>query len=165
MMIIETSIEWFKIVRVLFFDLEEVSKGNTSYMDKSSSGASQLFNYTLMCTYSHTFHFVFGKISEFKWEFTPLLKDFAIIPIHILIKKYQANALVERLHQIIYNMIITKDIDRKAYDYIYPWVDNLTSIALLIREFYHWTFGFISGKAVFGRDILFNIMLIFIGML
>ena len=66
MMIIETSIEWFKIVRVLFFDLEEVSKGNTSYMDKSSSGASQLFNYTLMCTYSHTFHFVFGKISEFK---------------------------------------------------------------------------------------------------
>ena len=38
-----------------------------------------------------------------------------------LYKNPQSNTLVERIYQVIYNMILIKDIDRKSCDYIYPW--------------------------------------------
>ena len=37
----------------------------------------------------------------------------------------QANALVEQVHQLIYNMLVTKDIDNKVFNYIYPWGETL----------------------------------------
>ena len=36
-------------------------------------------------------------------------------------KKPQSNAMLECIHQVIYNMFVTKDIDRKVYDYIDTW--------------------------------------------
>ena len=37
----------------------------------------------------------------------------------------QANAPVERLHQVIYNMLVTKDIDKSFFNYIYPFDETL----------------------------------------
>ena len=37
---------------------------------------------------------------------------------------------MERVHQVILNMIVTKDIDNKVFDHIDPWGETLESIAL-----------------------------------
>ena len=38
------------------------------------------------------------------------------------------------MHQVIYNMVVAKDIDNKAFDYIYPWDETLASVAWEIRS-------------------------------
>ena len=47
--------------------------------------------------------------------------------------------MVEHLHQVILNMLVTKDIDNKVFDYIDPWGENLAYIAWGIRKSYHHT--------------------------
>ena len=64
---------------------------------------------------------MFGNGSMFKRYFTPLLKESSIITICASKKNPQSNALVEHIQQEIYNMIVTKDIDRKVYDPIKTW--------------------------------------------
>ena len=60
---------------------------------------------------------------------------------------------MERVNQVILNMIVTKDIDNKDFDYIYPWDKTLASTALAIRAYYHSTIMTTPGQAIFGRDM------------
>ena len=72
---------------------------------------------------------MFDNISEFKGDFTPLLKDFDIISVLTIIKNPQANTPVKWLHKVILNMLVTKDIDIRVFDHIDPWGENLAYIA------------------------------------
>ena len=75
---------------------------------------------------------MFDNGPEFKQYFTPLLKDSNIKPILNLVNKPQANAPVERVHQVILNMLVTKDLDKRVFGYIDPWGENLVSLAWAI---------------------------------
>ena len=70
----------------------------------------------------------------------------------------QANAPVDRVHQVIYNILVTKYLDNKVFYYAYPWVETLSSIACTIREFYRRTVEDTPGQAVFSRDMIFNLV-------
>ena len=61
---------------------------------------------------------------------------------------------MEQVQQLIYNVIFTKDIYDRVFDYIYPWGENLTSIALKTRKLYQPTIGYIKVQSVHGIDIL-----------
>ena len=54
-------------------------------------------------------------------------------------------------------MLSTKDIYRKVYDYIYTWGGALASVVWEIIVSYHLTISFTPGKALFGRNVLFNL--------
>ena len=86
-----------------------------------------------------------------------MLKEFDIKPVLTSVKNPQANAPVERAHQVILNMLVTKDIDNKVFDYIDPWGETLASIAWVIRDSYHRTIISTPGLDIFGRDMLFNL--------
>ena len=60
---------------------------------------------------------------------------------------------MERVHQVILNMIVTKYIYKKVFDHIDPWGETLPPIALAIRASYHNTILATPGQAVFGRDV------------
>ena len=64
---------------------------------------------------------------------------------------------VERLHQVILNILVTKDLDNKVFDYIDSWGETLAYIAWAIRASYHRTTMATPGQAVFGRYMLFNL--------
>ena len=100
---------------------------------------------------------MFDNRSEFKRDFNPLLKDFDIKPVLMSVKKPQANAPVERLHQVILKMLVTKDIDNKVFDYLDPWSETLVYIAWEIRESYHRTIMNTPVQSIFGRYMLFNL--------
>ena len=54
-------------------------------------------------------------------------------------------------------MLVTKDLDNKLFDYIYPWGETLAYTAWAIRDSYHLTIMATQGQAVFGRYMLFNL--------
>ena len=128
MKMIYTATGWFEIVEIPTFYLEGVALGNGEYMDKSSDRVSHLFNNTWIFRYPHPRKVVFDNVSEFKQDFTPLLKDFNIKTVLTSAKKPRANAPVDRVHQVILNIIVTKYLDKKLFDYIDPWGETLASI-------------------------------------
>ena len=100
---------------------------------------------------------VFDNSSKFKRDFTPFLKYFDIKPVLTSVNNPQSNAPVERLHQVIINMLVTKNIYNKVFEYIYPWGETIASIAWTIIDSYHCTIMTTPGQAVFGRYMLFNL--------
>ena len=86
-----------------------------------------------------------------------MLKEFNIKPVLMSAKNPQDNSLVERVHQVILNMLVTKDLDKNVFDYIYPWGETLAYIAWAIRDSYYCTILSTPGQSVFGRDVLFNL--------
>ena len=99
---------------------------------------------------------MFDNGYKFNQDSTPLLKDFNIKPVLTSVNNPQANALLERVHQVELNMLATKYLDKKVFDYIDPWGEKLAYIAWEIRVSYHRTIMDMPGQAVFGRDMLFN---------
>ena len=61
------------------------------------------------------------------------------------------------MHQVILNIVATKDIDNKVFDYIDPLGETLTYISWAIRASYHHTIMITPGQAVFGKDMIFNL--------
>ena len=55
------------------------------------------------------------------------------------------------------NMLLTKDISNKFFDYIYPWGETLAYIAWKIRASYCHTIQATPGKYLFFRDMIFNL--------
>ena len=116
-----------------------------------------MFNNTWICRYSRPRKVAFDNSYEFKRDFTPLLKDLYIKPVLTSFKNPQANAPVERVYQVILNMLFTKYIDNKVFDYIYPWGETLAYIEWSKRASYSCIIMATPGQAVFGRDMLFNL--------
>ena len=80
-----------------------------------------MFNQKLLYRYPHPREVVFDNGSDYNQEFTPLLKDFSVTPICTSINNPPNNTPVERIHKLLYKIIVSKDLDSKVYDYIYPW--------------------------------------------
>ena len=87
-----------------------------------------------------------------------MLKNFDIKHVLTTIKNPQANATVGQLHQVILKILVTKDLDNYIFDHIYPWGENLLSIAWETRASYHRTIMTTPGKYIFGRDMLFDLV-------
>ena len=80
-----------------------------------------------------------------------MLKDFDIKPVLTTVKNTYANALLERVHQVILNMIATKYLDNKVFDHMNLWDETLSSKAWRIRDSYHRTIMATPVQAVIGR--------------
>ena len=100
---------------------------------------------------------MFDNRCEFKRDYTPLLKDFDIKYVLTKIKNRQANASVQWLHQVILNILVTKYINNKVFEYIDTWVETLSSISWVVRASYRRTIQAMPGQAFFGRDMIFNL--------
>ena len=48
-----------------------------------------------------------------------------IKPVLMTINSPQYNSPVDRLHQVILNILVTKDLDNKVFDHTNPWGETL----------------------------------------
>ena len=64
---------------------------------------------------------------------------------------------MEWAHQVILNILVTKDLDNKVFDHIDPSDETLTYIAWTIRASYHRNIMATPGQDIFGRDMIFNL--------
>ena len=64
---------------------------------------------------------------------------------------------MERVCQVILNVLFTKDLDNKVFGQIDLWGETLAYIAWTIRAYYHRAIIATLYKAFFGRDMIFNL--------
>jgi len=83
--------------------------------------------------------------------------DYGIKGKPITVRNPQANAIVERIHQVIANMIRTFELEENYLDKEDPWKGVLSATAFAVRSTYHTTLKKTPGQLVFGRDMIFNI--------
>ena len=74
------------------------------------------------------------------------------------IKNAQANAIVERVHQVLLNILVIKYLANKVFGCIDTWGETLTYIAWVIMASYHRTVQATPGQYLFGRDMIFNLV-------
>ena len=86
-----------------------------------------------------------------------LINDYGIKRKPITVRNPQANAIVERIHQVIANMIRTFELETNYLDKDDPWKGILSATAFAVRSTYHTTLKKTPGQLVFGRDMIFNI--------
>ena len=72
-----------------------------------------MFNQIWIYIYPLPYEFMFNNVYELKKGFVPLIKDLSIKPVCTTVNNPQNNALLEWMHQVIYNMLVMKDIDNK----------------------------------------------------
>lgn len=154
---VDLATGWFNVVEVPYYSIDEVKKDEKEYVDKTSARISQLFEQTWLSSYPRPKQIIFDNRSEFKMHFVTLLKDFDIKPIPTTAINPQGNSPVERIHQVVHNMIKTKELDTFIFDYIQPWGEILSLVRWAINALYYSTLQATPAELVFGRDMLFNI--------
>ena len=128
-----------------------------TFIDKSSARISRLFDQTWLSRYPRPKKVVFDNGSEFKKDFVPLLKDLSIKPKCTTIKNPQANSPIERIHQVLRHMLLTKNLAEQTLDYLDPFGSILASVAWAVRSSYNNSTDATPAQLVFGRDMMFNL--------
>ena len=157
MTMVDPATGWFEIAELPYIEVKQIKENNIDYIDKTSARISQLFDKVWLSRYPRPTKVVFDNGSEFKKDFQILLKDWGIKPKCTTVKNPQANAPVERIHQVLKNMLRTKELQDQTFNYVDTWGSILASIAWAIRASYHSTLNHTPSQLVFGRDMLLNI--------
>jgi hypothetical protein len=125
--------------------------------DKPSECIAWLVNKKWLSRYPRCLYNIYDNGSEFKLNFEYLCETYGIKHKPTTIKNQQANAILERLHQVLAQMLRTS----KLYmdETITPDDVNvfLNNVAWAIQSTYHTVLKASPGAAIFGRNMLFNI--------
>jgi hypothetical protein len=83
--------------------------------------------------------------------------DYGIKGKPITVRNPQANAIVERVYQAIWNIIQTFELESNYLNEDDPWKGILSATAFAVRSTFHTSLQSNPGPIVFGRDMIFNI--------
>jgi len=161
---IDPASSWFEIVELPVVDRQRTMnvKGrelltNDEIFDKSSERIARLVNKTWLCRYPRCRYLIYDNGSEFKLHFEHLCDSYGIKRKPTTVRNPQANAILERVHQVIGQMLRTAELDMAKSvvpDDVDVFIDNA---AWAIRSTYHTVLKASPGAAIFGRDMLFDI--------
>ena len=124
-------------------------------IDKSSSCIACLFNRTWLSRYPAQ-SIVYDNGSEFKLYFEQLCESYSLKRKPTTVKNPQANAILERMHAVLSDMMRTSEVDMQETCAPEMIDDVLTNVGWAIRATYHTVLGASPDSAVFGRDMLFD---------
>ena len=129
------------------------------YEDKKSISIANIAEQEWLCRYPWPTQVTFDRGSEFMGEdFRKMLREeYGIKRKPITTRNPQANAIVERVHQVIGNMIRTFELEENYLDDDDPWKGILSATAFAVRSTLHTMLKRMPGQLVFGRDMIFNI--------
>ena len=129
------------------------------YDDKRSITIANIAEQEWFSRYPWPTQVTYDRGSEFiGQDFQKMIKnDYGIKGKPITVRNPQANAIVERVHQVIGNMIRTFELEDNYLDEDDPWKGILSPTAFAVRSTFHTTLQSSPGQLVFGRDMIFNI--------
>jgi len=129
------------------------------YEDKRSISVAEIVEQQWLMRYPWPTQITFDRGSEFiGQEFQHMIKhDYGIKDKPITVRNPQANAIVERVHQVIGNIIRTFELENNYLDEDNPWRGVLSATAFAVRSTFHTTLHKSPGQLVFGRDMILNI--------
>lgn len=129
-----------------------------TYNDKQAITVANIAEQEWFSRYPWPTQIIFDRGNEFMGqEFRRMIKeDYGIKAKPITVRNPQANAIVERVHQVIGNIIRTFELENNYIDEDDPWKGILSATAFAIRSTYHTTLQSTPGQLVFGRDMILN---------
>ena len=160
MTMIDPATGWFEIVELpnAFVKYERKGEDITKVIiDKSSAVISRLFNKTWLSRYPRAKYVIYDNGSEFKLHFEGLCDSFSLKRSPTTIKNPQANAILERQHAVIANMMRTSNLDMQDTITEDDVDDFVVNTAWALRSTYHTVLKTTPGAAIFGRDMMFDI--------
>ena len=99
---------------------------------------------------------LFDRSTEFMAEFSKMChNDYGLKRKPITTRNPQSNAIIERIHQTIGNIIRTFDVSNIVNNN--PWSGMLTATMFAVRATYHTMLQASPMQLVFGRDDILNI--------
>jgi len=140
---IDPATGWFEIAQV---------------QDAKADEVSNILEMVWLTRYPWPTEVILDRGREFQAEVRRmLLNDYGTVRKLITTRNPQANAMVERVHQVIGNMINTLQIKSKDDLGPYGWNGILASVRQAVRSTVHTTTRATPTQLVFGRDALLNI--------
>ena len=161
---IDPASSWFEIVELPLAKRLRTTNVNGKELlhsedifDKSSDRVAKLVNKAWLSRYPRCRYIIYDNGSEFKLHFEHLCESYGIKRKPTTVKNPQANAILERVHQVLGQMLRTSELDMAdsvSPDDVDVFLDNA---AWAIRSTYHTVLKASPGAAIFGRDMLFDI--------
>ena len=90
---------------------EAIGETKEAYFDKSSIMISKLVSKCWFSRYPRCKYVIYDNGSEFKLHFEDLCDSYGLKRKPTSIKNPQANAILERVHDVVMNMIRTSELD------------------------------------------------------
>ena len=127
--------------------------------DKSSDRISRLVNKIWLYRYPRCRYLIYDNGSKFKLHFETLCDSYGIKRKPTTIKNPQANAICERVHQVLVLGTMMRTAELDMADSVYPAdIDTFIDNAVwAICSTYHTVLKASPRAAIFGRDMLFDI--------
>ena len=128
------------------------------YDDKGAITVANIAEQEWFSRYPWPTQVTYDRGSEFIGsEFQKMLDEYGVKKKPITTRNPQANAIVERVHQTIGNIIRTFELEDNYLDEDDPWKGILAATAFAICATYHTTLQKSPGQLVLGRDMIFNV--------
>ena len=137
--------------------MQKNTKVAEPYFDKSSAQISNLVYKTWFSRYPHCQYIIYNHGSEFKLHFESLCHTYRIKHKPTSVKNPQANAILERIHGVLGNMLRTSELDMAESVKTSDIDVFLSDAAWAVHSTYHTVLKASPGAAIFGRDMLFDI--------
>ena len=135
---------WFEIARVHTKDAEEIAL---------------TFDRTWFSRYPRPTRCLHDNGRKFLGsEFQELLQSYGVKSVATSVKNPQTNAVLERTHQVMGNMLRTFELRRRTPDQLsdpYLMDGVLSNVAFAIRSTFHTSLNTTPASLVYGRDMLF----------
>ena len=128
---------------------------------KDAPTIANLVEQTWLTRYPWPNQLIFDKGTEFMAEFAKMVReDYGIKRKGVTTRNPQANAVIERAHQTLGNIIRTFEM-YKDYDILQdhpedPWSGVLSATMFAMRATFHTTTQATPSQLVFGRDAILN---------
>jgi transposase InsO family protein len=139
---IDPATGWFEIVQAT---------------NKSATTIQDLFHNSWLARYPRPQFIVFDNGGEFKREFKQMCENYGIKAQPTTSHNPQANAIIERLHKVVNDMLRSFDLENQELDVDNPFDYFLQSAAWAIRSTFHTTLQASPCQLVFGRDMIHNV--------
>ncbi len=111
-----------------------------------------------MCRYPWCWNLIYDNGTEFKLHFKYLCDSYGITRKPTTVKNPPANGILEAIHQVLEQMLRTAELDMTnsvTFNDVDVFLDNA---AWAIHSTYHTVLKASPGEAIFGCNMLFNIL-------
>ena len=130
-----------------WFEIKDVAKID-------SDCCSAAFDDTWLCRYPRPQYLGFDGGKEFKLLFEEMRENYGMTKKPSSPYNPQANGIIERIHQVVNDMLRTFELEEQQLDPTDPWTRILSAVAFAVRSTYHTTLEATPGQLIFGRDML-----------
>ena len=140
---IDPATGWFEVAEVPTRHAETVAK---------------VFDDTWLSRYPRPTYIGFDNGGENKGLFSEMVSNYGLKKKHSTPYNPQSNGIVERVHQVLNDILRTFELEERELDEHNPWMEFLSAAAFAIRATYHTTLQATPAQLVFGRDMLLPIV-------